>query len=116
MEIHIKRVYEPADPQDGLRVLVDRLWPRGLTKEQVAADLWLKEAAPSNELRKWFHHQAENWEEFKRRYTAELDGRAEVVAQLRAEARKGRVTLLFSARDLENNQAAVLKEYLEREG
>jgi uncharacterized protein YeaO (DUF488 family) len=110
--IHTKRVYEPADPQDGLRVLVDRVWPRGLTKEQVRADLWLKDAAPSAELRKWFEHDPEKWEEFKQRYFTELDASPEAIRKLVDEAANQPVTLLFSARDLEHNQAVALKEYL----
>ncbi len=111
-DIRAKRVYEPADPCDGFRVLVDRLWPRGLTKDQVRCDLWLKEAAPSPALRKWFAHDPAKWKEFKRRYFAELDAKPEVVERLLHEAKGKRVTLLFSARDARYNQAAALKEYL----
>lgn len=112
MDIQTKRVYDPAAPEDGFRVLVDRLWPRGKTKEQVQADLWLKEIAPSDELRKWYHHDRSNWEEFKRRYLLELQEKSEAVERLLNEAAKGRVTLLFSARDEEYNQAVALREYL----
>jgi uncharacterized protein YeaO (DUF488 family) len=112
MEIITKRVYEPADPKDGLRVLVDRIWPRGMKKEQVQANLWLKDAAPSTELRTWFNHDRLKWEEFKARYFAELDAQAETVTRLLEEAEKGALTLLFSAHDAEYNQAVVLKEYL----
>jgi uncharacterized protein YeaO (DUF488 family) len=112
MDIQIRRVYEPADPQDGYRVLVDRLWPRGLTKAQVNADLWLKEAAPSTDLRKWYHHEPQMWEEFKRRYFLELDAAPEAVQRLLDAAAGQRLTLLFSARDVEANQAAALKDYL----
>ncbi len=112
IDIRIKRVYEPADPQDGLRVLVDRLWPRGFTKEKLRADLWLKKIAPSNELRNWYHHDLARREEFTQRYFAELDANPEVVQLLLAKVRQGRVTLLYSARDTEHNQAAVLREYL----
>lgn len=107
-----KRVYEAVDRRDGLRVLVDRVWPRGVTKENAKADLWLKEIAPSTTLRKWFAHDRSKWEGFKQRYFKELDAKPEVVAELRAAARKGRLTLLFSARDLECNQAVALCEYL----
>jgi uncharacterized protein YeaO (DUF488 family) len=112
-DIRTKRVYESPATSDGARVLVDRLWPRGLTKEQVQADLWLKEVAPSTSLRKWFHHDRERWDDFKRRYVAELDERPELVAQLRELARKRRLTLLFSARDVERNHAIVLRDYLQ---
>lgn len=112
MDIRTKRVYDPATPDDGLRVLVDRIWPRGMTKERLQIHLWLKEIAPSTALRKWFGHDRSKWEAFKRRYFAELDAKPELVQQLLAEAAKGRVTLLFSARDAECNQAVALKEYL----
>lgn len=112
MDIQVKRVYEPADPQDGFRVLVDRLWPRGLKKEQVQADLWLKEIAPSNELRKWSHHDPERWDEFRRRYFAELDANPEPVKRLLEAAAGRRLTLLYSARSEEQNQAVALREYL----
>lgn len=116
MDIRTKRVYAPFDPRDGLRVLVDRVWPRGMAKEQVRADLWLKDLAPGTALRKWFGHDRSRWEEFKIRYFAELDARSEAVTSLLNEAAKGPVTLLFSARDAECNQAVALKEYLLRYG
>lgn len=112
IEIQVKRVYESADPQDGYRVLVDRLWPRGLTKEQVKADLWLKEAAPSTELRKWFHQNIQQREAFLRRYLAELEDQPEAVAKLLELAKENRLTLLFSSREAEHNHALALKEYL----
>lgn len=112
MDIATKRVYDPAGPQDGFRVLVDRVWPRGMTKEQVQADLWLKDVAPSTALRTWFAHDPSKWGEFKKRYFAELDARRESVTRLLDAAAKGRLTLLFSARDLSHNQAVALKEYL----
>jgi uncharacterized protein YeaO (DUF488 family) len=93
-------------------VLVDRVWPRGLKKEQVKADLWLKDAAPSSALRKWFAHDPSRWEAFKTRYFDELDARTEPVARLLDLAGRGRLTLLFSARDVEHNQAVALKSYL----
>jgi Uncharacterized conserved protein len=112
LDIRTKRVYETPEPGDGARILVDRVWPRGLTKEKVAAELWMKEAAPSTELRKWFGHERARWEEFKRRYFAELDARPQVVEVLLHKAAAGPVTLLYSARDEECNQAEALKEYL----
>lgn len=112
MDIQTKRVYEPAHPQDGFRVLVDRVWPRGKTKEQVRADLWLKDVAPSTALRKWFNHDRSKWEAFKNRYYAELDANPQAVTRLLEKAAEGRLTLLFSARDVDYNQAVALKEYL----
>ena len=98
-----------------MRVLVDRLWPRGVTKAEARVDLWLKAIAPSNELRKWYQHDPEKWPEFKKRYFAELDANAEAQRELQAHIRGQKtVTLLFSARDLERNNAAALKEYLGR--
>lgn len=111
-DIQTKRVYQTANPDDGLRVLVDRVWPRGMTKEQVQADLWLKEVAPSTALRQWFAHDRSKWDEFKRRYFSELEAKPEAVARLLDEAAKGRLTLLFSARDVEYNQAVALRDYL----
>ena len=113
-KLSIKRVYAEASGNDGRRILVDRLWPRGLTKEKAKVDLWLKEIAPSNELRKWFGHEPEKWPEFKRRYAEELKGRSEQLAQLRQEISRGTVTLLYGARDEEHNEAAVLLEMLGR--
>ncbi|MBZ0155426.1 MAG: DUF488 domain-containing protein [Alphaproteobacteria bacterium] len=112
MDIRIKRVYEPPDSQDGFRVLVDRVWPRGMTKERAQADLWLKDAAPSTALRKWFGHDRAKWEAFKSRYFSELDAQPEAVTKLLDQAAQGRLTLLFSAHDTEYNQAAALREYL----
>ena len=110
--IRIKRIYEPAAKGDGIRVLVDRVWPRGVTKEKAALDLWLKEIAPSTELRKWFGHDPGRWDEFRMRYRKELDENDEAVGQLNALIAKGPVTLLYSARDAEHNQAAALLDYL----
>lgn len=112
LDIQVKRVYEPASTDDGFRVLVDRLWPRGLTAEKVQAGLWLKEVAPSNELRQLFHHDLAHWDEFKAGYFAELNANPEPVQKLLEFAARGRLTLLFSARDIEFNQAVVLREYL----
>ena len=114
MKPKIKRVYEQPDKADGTRILVDRLWPRGLTKDKARVDLWLKEIAPSTELRQWFHQDPSQWAEFKARYQAELKENDEHVALLKSEIEKGPVTLLYGARDEEQNQAVVLKEFLSR--
>lgn len=111
-EVRVKRIYEAPDPSDGARVFVDRLWARGLTKEKAALDLWLKDAGPSTELRKWFAHDPARWEEFQKRYRAELERNEEVIARLREEMRKGPVTLLYGARDQEHNEALVLRDFL----
>lgn len=113
MELLLKRVYEAADEEDGVRILVDRLWPRGVSKERAKLDLWLKEIAPSDELRRWFDHELEKWSEFRRRYRRELREREEELEQIRVALKRGRVTLLYGAKDAEHNQAVVLKEYLE---
>lgn len=112
MTIAIKRVYEPAAGADGYRVLVDRIWPRGLKKDEANIDLWLREAAPSTKLRQWFRHDPARWDEFCRRYREELRNKSDVLALLTAQARKGRVTLLYSARDEQHNQAVALSAYL----
>ncbi len=111
MTIRIKRVYEQPDGHDGQRILVDRLWPRGLTKEKASVDLWLKDIAPSTELRKWFGHNPDRWEEFRERYRAELKGNGEQIQLLRQELDKGVVTLVYGAKDAEHNHAVVLREY-----
>ena len=112
--LRIKRVYAEPSYEDGKRLLVDRLWPRGLTKEKAKVDLWLKEVAPSNELRKWFAHDPKKWSEFKRRYVEELKTSSEPLAQLRQEASHGTVTLVYGAKDEEHNEAVVLLELLLR--
>jgi uncharacterized protein YeaO (DUF488 family) len=112
MDIKPKRVYEEAKTEDGCRVLVDRIWPRGMTKEKAGIDLWLKELAPSTTLRQWFNHDRAKWDIFKSRYFLELDQKPHNVNDLIEKAKKGRLTLLFSARDMEHNQATALKEYL----
>jgi uncharacterized protein YeaO (DUF488 family) len=112
MSVRIKRVYDPPRPEDGLRVLVDRLWPRGLSKEKAKIDQWLKQIAPSDALRKKFHHDPIRWNEFRSRYFKELDRQPDAIKQLKGDARRGPVTLLFAARDVDNNNAAALKEYL----
>jgi uncharacterized protein YeaO (DUF488 family) len=111
--IRIKRVYELADPNDGTRVLVDRLWPRGVRKEELILDVWYKEAAPSSRLRTWFRHDPARWDEFRKRYFAELDGNPEAWRSLLELARNGNITLLYSAKNEEHNNAVVLKDYLE---
>ncbi len=112
MNIRIKRVYEAPDKGDGTRILVDRLWPRGLTKEKAQVDLWLKDIAPSTELRKWFGHDPGKWTEFRKRFRAQLEKNDEQLATLREEAGKGPVTLVYGARDTEHNEAVVLKDFL----
>ncbi len=112
MRVAIKRVYEPAAAADGRRILVDRLWPRGLTKEKAAVDLWLKEVAPSDELRKWFGHDPQKWSEFQRRYRAELDSNEEAVQTLKQAIGKGPATLVYGAHDEQHNQAVALRDWL----
>lgn len=114
MPIHLKRAYEDPTPSDGFRILVDRLWPRGVRKEAARIDLWLKDIAPSSELRKWFGHDPARWDEFRRRYFQELDGKPELVGQLRERLRQGNATLVYAAKDEEHNDAVALQEYLER--
>ncbi|MGH6742524.1 MAG: DUF488 domain-containing protein [Bradyrhizobium sp.] len=111
-DIRIKRAYDPPDKDDGVRVLVDRLWPRGLRKERAAVTLWLKEIAPSAELRKWFRHDPARWVEFSRRYRAELAHNDEAVARLADLSARGPLTLLYAAHDTEHNDALVLIDYL----
>jgi uncharacterized protein YeaO (DUF488 family) len=111
--IQLRRAYEPAGPADGFRVLIDRIWPRGLKKEQAAIDLWLKEVAPSSELRKWFGHDPAKWDEFRKRYAKELDRNPDAVRLLEGKIRRGTLTLVFAAKDAEHSNAAALKEYLE---
>ena len=112
MGIQVKRIYEPRERSDGARILVDRLWPRGVRKEDAAVDLWLKDVAPSDELRRWFGHDPQRWSEFRQKYFEELDERPQPLAMLREYIRKGPVTLLFGARDEEHNNAVALKEFL----
>jgi uncharacterized protein YeaO (DUF488 family) len=110
--VRIKRAYEPPSSRDGTRVLVDRLWPRGVKKVDAGISQWMKEIAPSNELRKWFGHDPERWEEFRRRYKAELMKNRELVGELRKLAKDGPLTLVYSAHDEAHNQAVVLREML----
>ena len=112
--IRIKRIYEPASPDDGRRYLVDRLWPRGMKKEAAHIDGWLKEVAPSNALRNWYGHDPEKWEEFCRQYFAELDSQPETWQPLLDAAQEGVISLLFSTREIEHNNATALKLYLEK--
>jgi uncharacterized protein YeaO (DUF488 family) len=115
MAVNLKRIYNPASADDGFRVLVDRLWPRGVSKEEAKLDLWLKEIAPSNELREWFGHDPAKWSEFEKRYEKELDENTEAVAQFREILKQHKtVTILYGARDQEHNEAVVLKNYLEK--
>jgi uncharacterized protein YeaO (DUF488 family) len=111
--IRLKRAYEEPAQSDGLRILVERLWPRGVTKEKAALDLWLKDVAPSPELRKWFGHDPRRWKQFEQRYWKELKGRNEAVDLLRNESRKGTVTLVYAAKDEQHNGAVALKEFIE---
>jgi uncharacterized protein YeaO (DUF488 family) len=113
MSIAVKRVYEPPAKSDGARVLVDRLWPRGIKKEDAALDEWTKEVGPSSALRQWFGHEPDKWKEFQRRYRAELDASPGAWQPLLARARKGRLTLLFGSREERYNNAVALKAYLE---
>jgi uncharacterized protein YeaO (DUF488 family) len=113
--VRIKRVYDAPEEGDGFRVLVDRLWPRGISKEKTGIDLWLKEAAPSDGLRKWFNHEPQKWLEFKERYSRELHGRTEALKPI-LERHGTTVTLLYSAADVEHNNAVALKEYIESLG
>lgn len=110
--VKLKRVYEPASPADGIRILVDRLWPRGLRKEDAAIDHWFKDLAPSTNLRQWFGHKPERWTEFRERYRVELAEQSEALARLRSLARQGSITLLFGAHDELHNNAVVLRELL----
>ena len=112
MEINLKRVYETASKDDGVRILVDRLWPRGLSKERAKLDLWLREIAPSTELRRWFKHEPEKWDELKQRYFVELGENDGAVRTVLDEASRSKVTLLFAAKDEARNNAVALREYL----
>jgi uncharacterized protein YeaO (DUF488 family) len=111
-DVRLKRAYETPDREDGRRILVDRLWPRGLSKADAAIDEWLKDLAPSTELRKWFGHDPDRWGEFRRRYTGEIHGHAELLAHLRELVREGPVTLIYSAHDEVHNDAIVLRDVL----
>ena len=110
--IHTKRIYDLPSVDDGKRILVDRLWPRGLSKEAAEIDEWLKEIAPSDELRKWFGHDPARWQEFRNKYKDELHANRELIARLKIESKGKTVTLLYAAKDIEHNNAIVLKEVL----
>jgi uncharacterized protein YeaO (DUF488 family) len=111
--IKIKRIYEPPSAGDGFRILVDRLWPRGLSKEKAKVDLWLREVSPSNELRKWYGHDPEKWAEFKRKYLEEIKGKKMELDLLRQKAKRGTLTFLFSSKEEKLNNAAALKDFVE---
>jgi len=111
--IKIKRIYEAPSAGDGFRILVDRLWPRGLTKEKARVDLWLRDISPSNELRKWYGHDPDKWTEFKKKYLEEIEKKEEEFDLLRKKAREGTVTFLFSSKEEKLNNAAALKEFVE---
>ena len=111
--IRIKRVYESMGSENEMRILIDRLWPRGIRKDQLEPDAWYKEVAPSNQLRMWFGHDPGKWDEFKERYFAELDSRPEALGPLLELARSGNITLLYGAKNKEHNNAIALKDYLE---
>ena len=113
--IRVKRVYDPPSGDDGERILVDRLWPRGLTKERARVDLWLKEVAPTKELRTWYGHDPARWEEFRRRYRAELSEKPDLIRILEKKAERGTITLVYSSREEMQNNAVALKMYLEGE-
>jgi uncharacterized protein YeaO (DUF488 family) len=112
--IKLKRAYEPASKGDGLRVLVERLWPRGVSKQQAKIDLWLKDLAPSTELRKWYGHDPARWPQFRKRYRAELNGQGDLLALLKYVTQEKTVTFVYAASDEERNSAVALKEFLER--
>ncbi|MGH6895486.1 MAG: DUF488 domain-containing protein [Geminicoccaceae bacterium] len=114
MSIDLKRAYDPPAGSDGHRILVDRIWPRGITKADLRIDAWLKDMAPSDDLRKWFGHDPKKWDEFKKRYARELEQRPDALEQLVEIAKAGHVTLVFGARDTLHNNAVALKEHLER--
>jgi uncharacterized protein YeaO (DUF488 family) len=114
MSVRIKRVYEPPSRADGYRVLIDRLWPRGVSKEKASIDEWARDLAPSDELRRWFGHRPELFEEFKRRYTDELREQADLISALRRRARTGTVTIVYAAHDTDHSNAAVLGPIVSR--
>ena len=112
--IKLKRAYEKPARDDGERILVERLWPRGLTKQEAKIDLWLKDVAPSAELRRWFGHDPDKWDEFRKRYQKELKDKNDLIKLLKRKAKAGAITLIYSARDEEHNSALVLKQFLRR--
>ena len=114
MPFQLKRVYETPGREDGMRVLIDRLWPRGLSKDAARIDLWAKDISPSTELRKWFDHDPERWAQFQKRYAAEIKSQTETLTLLRLEAKRRMVSLLYGSRETVHNNAAALKRYLEK--
>lgn len=114
--IRLKRIYDEPSQEDGIRILVDKLWPRGVSKDKAELDIWLKEVAPSDDLRKWFSHDPGKWEEFKERYFKELDQKTEYVDQIIERAEDNDVTLLYAAKDEKYNNAVVLMEYVKNKG
>jgi uncharacterized protein YeaO (DUF488 family) len=114
--IRLKRAYDPVEEEDGARFLVDRLWPRGVKEGNLQLDGWLKDAAPSDDLRRWYGHQVDRWEEFKARYFSELDEIPESLEPIQEAAKRGSVTLVYGARDRAHNNAVALREYLEMDG
>lgn len=112
MKLKLKRAYEPAQRGDGMRILVDRLWPRGVSKSDAKIDLWLKDIAPSTPLRKWFNHDPAKWDKFRAKYAAELEKNSAMVEQFHQHANRGVVTLVYSAKDEQHNQAVALRDYL----
>ena len=114
--LKIKRIYVPAAEDDGFRILVDRLWPRGLTKEKAKVDWWLKEIAPSDQLRKWYAHDPKKWAEFKKKYSNELDQKRDLIDQIIKKTKEGDLTLLFSSKEEKLNNAVALREYIETKG
>lgn len=114
-KIQIKRIYDSASPDDGVRILIDRLWPRGISKEEARIDFWLKEVAPSDELRKWFNHDPEKWGEFKIRYQQELTANPSAVKELKSRASsQDQTTLLYAAKDTQHNNAVAIQEFIEK--
>jgi uncharacterized protein YeaO (DUF488 family) len=114
--IRVKRIYDPPLAEDGVRILVDRLWPRGLSKDRAGVALWLKEVAPSTELRQWYHHEPDRWKEFLRKYWAELSARPDLVRTVEEQAARGTITLLYSSREGRRNNAVALRMFLEKRG
>jgi uncharacterized protein YeaO (DUF488 family) len=114
--IKIKRIYDASAPDDGIRILVDRLWPRGLSKEKAKVDLWLKEISPSNELRKWYGHDPKKWSQFREKYSKELRAHRELAELVIQKTKEGVVTLLYSSKEEKINNAVALKEYIEKRG
>jgi len=112
--IHLKRAYEEPSRGDGLRILVERLWPRGVSKEKAAIDLWLKDLAPSTDLRKWFSHDPEKWDEFRKRYWSELAQKGDLLVLLKHRTTEGPVTFVYASSDEEHNSAVALREFLEK--